>query len=154
MTPRLKNIIIFGVIAIAFVLIYVFFIKKDPEIADLTSSVPEGAVVIPTTSNPNSQIAQDFLNLLLNVKTIKLDVAIFATPAFMSLRDSSIVLTPDGNEGRPNPFAPLGVDNAVAPVTPATFTTPPPAANPGTTPTAVPIMTPPIPMVPPPGIIN
>ena len=60
---------------------------------------------------------QDFLSLLLNVKSIKLDSTIFDDPAFLSLYDSSITLTPDGTEGRVNPFAPLGADVVVA-VTP------------------------------------
>ena len=76
-----------------------------------SSSVsPASATNIP---DANSLIAKDFLNLLLNVKNIKLDDSIFADNAFNSLRDSSIVLTPDGNEGRPNPFAPLGSENII-----------------------------------------
>lgn len=57
-----------------------------------------------------SAIAGDFLNLLLNVKNIRLDDSILRDPSFNNLRDSSITLIPDGNEGRPNPFAQFGND--------------------------------------------
>ncbi|OGI63447.1 hypothetical protein A2818_00785 [Candidatus Nomurabacteria bacterium RIFCSPHIGHO2_01_FULL_40_12] len=113
MTQINKNIIIFLSVAVFFILFYIFFIRKTPEVASLVSSSsvsPASATNIP---DANSLIAKDFLNLLLNVKNIKLDDSIFADNAFNSLRDSSIVLTPDGNEGRPNPFAPLGSENII-----------------------------------------
>ncbi len=115
MTPKIKNIIIFTVIAVVIILVYFFFIKKEPNQANLVSSsdptmpTPEGSI-----PNDNDLIAADFLSMLLNVKNINLDDSIFSDPAFLSLRDSSILLIPDGNEGRPNPFAPIGVEN-VAP---------------------------------------
>jgi len=114
--PKIKNIIIFTAIAATFVLIYIFFIKPSPEEANLVSS-PSNTVLpdVNSTStdiNPNttSLLAKDFLTLLLNVKNIKLDDSILSDPAFFNLKDSSIVLEPDGNEGRPNPFAPFGND--------------------------------------------
>jgi hypothetical protein len=74
-----------------------------------------------TTSNstPDPLLAQDFLDLLLNIQSIKLDNAIFSDNAFINIskHDTSIILTPDGTEGRPNPFAPLGAD-VVAAATP------------------------------------
>lgn len=113
MIPKTKNIIIFLALAAIFVLVYIFFIKSPPEETGLISSPPDG--VLPSTTAeagaPNSSITADFLSLLLSVKNIKLDDAIFSDNAFNSLIDSSITLIPDGNEGRPNPFAPLGVDN-------------------------------------------
>ena len=83
-------------------------------------------------SGAQSSIQQEFLPILLNIKNLKLDDSIFQDPAFLSLTDSSIILVPDGNEGRPNPFAPIGFDtigssSVVAPGAgskPATFTTP------------------------------
>lgn len=133
--PKIKNIIIFVIIAIVLILIYVYFIKPEPDTATLISSsgspeVPAGAV----TDN-NSTITEEFLTLLLSVKSIKLDDSIFTDPAFASLSDSTIVLTPDGNEGRPNPFAPFGNDVVMAPTitTPRTIipttATPNPAPN-------------------------
>ena len=103
---KIKNIIILVVIGAILVLIYIFLIKAPDETATLVSS----SGVAPATTTTDSSVAKDFLTLLLNVKNIKLDDAIFSDSAFGALRDSSITLTPDGNEGRPNPFAPLGID--------------------------------------------
>ncbi|KKR79481.1 MAG: hypothetical protein UU24_C0007G0008 [Candidatus Nomurabacteria bacterium GW2011_GWA2_40_9] len=117
MNPKIKNIIFFTGIALVMILVYVFFIKKDSEQANLvTTSLNTNKIVSSTlpksdaTQEANSQIAKDFLSLLLSVKNITLDDAIFNDIAFTSLRDSSIILTPLGNEGRPNPFAPIGAE--------------------------------------------
>ena len=123
MVPKIKNIIIFVVIAAAFILIYIFFIKPSPDQGSLVSS-PSGTSLPSVnssgtdTSIPNGtpMVAKDFLTLLLNVKNIKLDDTIFSDLAFNSLHDSSITLTPDGTEGRPNPFAKFGNDSAPAPL--------------------------------------
>lgn len=115
MTSKVKNIIIFVAVGIALVLIYIFFIKKGPEENALISTSPIEAVPSANVSNQNISINQDFLSLLLNVKNIKLNTAIFSDLAFTSLHDSSIVLVPDGTEGRPNPFAPIGSDNLAPP---------------------------------------
>ena len=117
--PKIKNILIFTAIGVIFVLIYIYFIKPSSPTADLVSSFPtetaESAAPL-ESSDTNSLVAEEFLTLLLNVKNIKLDDAIFSDKAFNSLRDSSITLTPDGNEGRPNPFAPIGTDIFTLPV--------------------------------------
>src|ERR1019366_5287181 len=107
--PKIRNIIIFAAIAVVFILLYVFFIKPAPQQADLVSStlpsVGTTSGSVPAPGSGNSLNTQDFLTLLLNVNNIKLDDAIFSDPAFAGLHDSSIVLTPDGTQGRPNPFA-------------------------------------------------
>ncbi|MCX6752220.1 MAG: hypothetical protein NTZ87_01835 [Candidatus Nomurabacteria bacterium] len=117
---KIKNIIIFVSIAVALVLIYIFFIKpSDDTPAALISS---GGT--PTTSSgvvaadANSKVARDFLDSLLNIKNIKLNDTIFSDNAFISLHDSSITLTPDGTEGRVNPFAALGNDAVSTPSIP------------------------------------
>src|SRR3989339_183611 len=109
--PTIKNIIIFLTIGGVFVLIYIFFLKPAPSVAPLVSSAPSTvASNTETTVEDNQLVAKDFLTLLLSVKSIKLNDTIFSDPAFGSLHDSSITLTPDGTEGRVNPFAPLGTD--------------------------------------------
>ena len=130
--PKIRNIIIFTAIAASLVLIYIFFIKKSaPE--DSLISLPSNTTLpsMNTSSLINLQggsslVADDFLNLLLSVKNIKLDDAILSDPAFTSLHDSSITLIPDGNEGRVNPFAQFGNDPipAIPVVMPATPTAP------------------------------
>lgn len=113
MSPKIKNLIIFIVIAVGIVLVYIFFIKKGPEQAPLVSVSNSTTPV--TNLQPNSSLlTQDFLSVLLNVKNIKLDDTIFKDPAFISLSDSSILLVPDSTEGRPNPFAPIGSDVQVS----------------------------------------
>jgi hypothetical protein len=122
MAPKIKNIIIFVIVAAVFILIYIFFIKPSPDQASLISSsstsLPDvnGSGANTNIPNGNSLVSQDFLTLLLNVKNIKLNDAILSDPAFNSLRDSSIVLTPDGTEGRLNPFAQFGSDSITAPI--------------------------------------
>ncbi len=119
MTPKIKNIIIFLGIGVVLILLYVFLIKGSPDQASLTSTSND--VVIPASGVPdeNSLIAQDFLTLLLSVKSISLQDSIFKDPAFISLQDSSIELVQDHTEGRPNPFAPIGSDIIVTPATPS-----------------------------------
>jgi len=99
------------------ILAYVFFFGGDKAEEDaLVSTSPDASTTESGASGAGLVIAQDFLSLLLNVKSIRLDDSIFADPAFLSLRDSSIMLIPDGTEGRPNPFAPIGSDIIAAPV--------------------------------------
>jgi hypothetical protein len=115
---NIKNIIIFVVVAVILVLIYIYFIRGTSE-PDALVSTSSGVIVTNSTSTDASTedptMARDFLTLLLSVKNIKLNDSIFSDPAFATLRDSSIVLTPDGTEGRPNPFAPVGSDSAGVP---------------------------------------
>ncbi|MEK7471563.1 MAG: hypothetical protein AAB623_02865 [Patescibacteria group bacterium] len=127
--PKIKNIIIFISIALVFFLIYIFFLKPSGEQASLVSSgvgstLPnmDGSTLNTSTSNTNSFISKDFLVLVSNIKNIKLNDSIFSDPAFNSLHDSSITLTPDGTEGRPNPFAQFGNDAVPVSVTTTTPT--------------------------------
>jgi hypothetical protein len=109
MSSNIKNIIIFISIAIVLILVYVFFIKQSPEPANLVS-VSDNPISVNATG---STLDKDFLPILLNIKNIKLDDSIFSDPAFIVLIDSNVVLVPEGNEGRPNPFASFGVENKV-----------------------------------------
>ena len=123
MTPKIRNIIIFISIAIVFVLIFIFVPKSTPDQGSLVSSPTTlpgiNDSVDGSPQSATSLVAKDFLTLLLSVKNIKLNDAIFSDVTFNSLRDSSITLTPDGNEGRPNPFAQFGNENiSTSPVTP------------------------------------
>ncbi len=106
MLPKIKNAIIFISIAAVLGLAYVFLIKESP--SDTLVSYPQADGTAADATAP--ALDQDFLPLLLSVKSIRLDDSIFSDPAFMNLVDGSILLVPDNNEGRPNPFAPLGAD--------------------------------------------
>ena len=132
MASKIKNIIIFSVIAILLVLGYIFFLKPAPDEGNLVSSSTDVATTTSSgtsTIDQNSSVSRDLLAILLNVKNVKLDDSIFANIAFINLHDSSIALAPpsQGEEGRPNPFAPIGYDPAVMlpPVTPVVPEIPP-----------------------------
>ena len=133
--PKIKNIIIFLAIGVALVLVYIFFIKSSPEPGNLATTSNSAAIPdsTGTASDPNTAVGQEFLTLLLNVKNINLNDAIFTDPAFISLRDSSITLVQDGTEGRPNPFAPIGAEDIQTVPTPTDGTTPGTQAGGGTT---------------------
>lgn len=62
------------------------------------------------------------LNLLNQVRSLKIDTALFTDPTFVSLRDYSVAITPEP-VGRPNPFAPLPGE-AVKPAASQTSATP------------------------------
>ena len=120
-----KNIIIFSVIGILVVLLIAYFVSREEEPENLLYSSSDPLLASPATAPLTPSLSGDFLSLLLNIQNIKLDDAILSDPAFRNLRDSSIFLTPDGTEGRPNPFAPIGFDISatpanIAPVPPPT----------------------------------
>lgn len=132
---KIKNIIIFVAIGVALVLVYIFFLKPTGEEASLVSSTtaaPGSENMVTNTLGETSVSADEFLTLLLNVKNIGLDISIFSDVAFNSLHDSSVILNPDGNEGRPNPFAQFGNDAITASVSPVVTTTPSTQLVPGT----------------------
>ena len=115
MKANIKNIII-GVVAVAVLAGgYFMFIKKAPAEAPLTSSSGI-ATSEASTATVSPEIGKDFVTFLLSVKSIKLDDSIFSDPAFLSLKDSSILilLIDSGVMGRPNPFAPIGTDTSSA----------------------------------------
>ena len=120
MASKIKNIIIFTIIAASLILIYIFFIKKAPEEENFISS-SNTALSDTNTLQQNSLIARDFLSVLLSVKSIKLNDTIFSDGAFVQLHDSSILLTSPspGDQGRLNPFAPIGYEAAITPPPPA-----------------------------------
>src|SRR5262245_54371453 len=127
MAPKLRNVILFILILLLCGGVYYwFFLRNSGEetgnIVSTSGEVPGVAGGTTTSSNPTSTNVptDEFLALLLNVRNIKLPDSILNDPAFGSLKDSSITLTQDGTEGRPNPFAQFGNDQAAT--TPPTGT--------------------------------
>ncbi len=55
-------------------------------------------------------VLNTILATLSSIKSITLEDKIFTSNAFQSLVDGTVPLVKDGNEGRPNPFAPIGND--------------------------------------------
>lgn len=79
-----------------------------------TTGAPVSGLAPTSTSTVDAdQIGQEFLAQLLNIRSIKLREDIFSSPSFLSLTDFTIELIQAGNEGRINPFAPFGADEAV-----------------------------------------
>jgi hypothetical protein len=110
MSSKIKNIIIFVVIGLVLVFVYIFFLKPAPDQGNLVSSTSTTTPGTGTATSPTDTVGQEFLSLLLSVKSIKLDDSIFSDTVFNGLHDSSIEIVGDGTEGRPNPFAPIGSD--------------------------------------------
>lgn len=148
--PNIRNIIIFLGLAAVFTAVYINFIKSEPEpnltttsslSNSTTSNNPSGA-----SSGTQNVVAQNFLSLLLSTKDIKLDDSIFSEKSFQGLLDSSIMLVPDINAGRPNPFAQFGSDNSALPASTTSSTTPATVSGSSTTP-IVPTTAPVVPAV-------
>lgn len=130
MSSIIKTILILIVLAGIGYGIYFYFSKQNAVTPVLNTASAPIAPVANTSNNVNSTTntnptmsEQDFLTILLSVRKINLNEEIFKEPAFETLKNSTIELVPDGNEGRPNPFAPIGTDPIVStPVSNATTT--------------------------------
>jgi len=115
--PIIRTTIIIAAVVIIGVVGYkVFFNKSSAPASALQTTAGVGAGQPTPPSNTVSStsstafVGQDFLTLLLNVQSIKLDDSIFSNKEFTLLQDFNRPIPPDTNPGRPNPFAPLGID--------------------------------------------
>ena len=98
------NIVISVFVLVAIVVGYLFLNREKETDVNLKST--SGAVLVLESKADLSQTDKEFLDILVNLKTLKLDVSIFANPAFINLSDFGQKLNPEP-KGRPNPFAPL-----------------------------------------------
>lgn len=144
MSSKIKNLI-FVLVGLALILVYILFFKKDKVEENLTinSNSINTAEINTVATNPiDDQLSNEILATLSSIKSITLEDKIFKSNAFNSLIDGTVPLVQDGNEGRPNPFAPIGTDPATSTNTtvitdttkPETVTSPQGATTP-TTPT-------------------
>lgn len=111
--PKIKNIIIFFVIGMVLIVAYLLLFKKSEPIPDLITSIDLNTNTVDSNGEVvslDTTISEQFLADLLGIRNIHLEDNIFFDPAFMALKDPDVVLIPEGNEGRPNPFAPIGTD--------------------------------------------
>ncbi len=76
----------------------------------LQSQVTNTAVTIPQGNTTTDQTIQSVLRQINNLDQIKLNTDIFDKPEFLALKDMSQDLPEPTDVGRPNPFAPIGVD--------------------------------------------
>ncbi len=81
----------------------------------LSSEVTGKAVTIPQGNTTTDQTIQSVLRQINDLDQIKLDTTIFAKPEFLALKDISQELPAPSDIGRPNPFAPIGVDIGTVP---------------------------------------
>lgn len=114
----IKKIVILIIVVIIAAVIYNMFFKSKAPTGALTSSNP--VATTPTGGVTETAVGRELLATLLNLRTIKLNEQIFSNPSFTSLQDFTITLVGTGNEGRPNPFAPIGADQAGGQGAPAT----------------------------------
>jgi hypothetical protein len=82
-------------------------------------SQTNNSILTTTTTSSSTVVGQDFVNQLLTLKSIQLNDAIFSNPSFNTLTDFSQPV-PTEPQGRPNPFAPIGVDSVNGPTVYAT----------------------------------
>lgn len=75
-----------------------------------SSSSSEGSL-LSTEVIGNNGPDKDLVSTLLALRAVKLDASLFTDPAFISLKDFSTQIVAEP-VGRPNPFAPLGVNAA------------------------------------------
>ncbi len=79
----------------------------------LVSNKKQGDQTLSTVganTDSTNEVGDEFLATLLNLQVLKLDGDIFNANTFTGLQDFSITLVQLGNQGRPNPFAPIGSD--------------------------------------------
>ncbi|HRH31451.1 MAG TPA: fibronectin type III domain-containing protein [Candidatus Paceibacterota bacterium] len=94
---------------------YFFSNKAEGQSSDdlLRSEVTNKAVGIPQNNPTTDQTIQSILRQVANIDNIKLNTDIFEKPEFLALKDISQELPAPTDIGRPNPFAPIGVDVGV-----------------------------------------
>ncbi len=117
-------LIIVGVIATAG---YFLGFKNDhvdaAETAGLVSANKGATQGLPNTTAAGDNTGSQVVSILRNLSVIKLDDAVFRNPALALLTDISISLPPVTNQGRRNPFAPVGTDNPAVDTTSSATTT-------------------------------
>ncbi|MCC6520427.1 hypothetical protein IT403_00375 [Candidatus Nomurabacteria bacterium] len=99
---------------------YFFVVQKQG--ATGTSSLLSTSNGVTQTVNPAattdisaiSDTGQEFLSSLLSLRKMSLNDGVFTDPAFKSLQDFTRPLVPLGNEGRVNPFSPIGSDPSIS----------------------------------------
>lgn len=95
-----QNKIIFVVLVVVIVT-FAWFGLADQE--------PNSTLLTSTETRADASVAeQEILRLLLDMRSIRLDSAIFENPAFAALRDFGREIIPEP-VGRTNPFAPTDV---------------------------------------------
>lgn len=117
-------IILIVILAIAVVAYFVFGQGDVQQQGGLVSENTNTSVSSPINqpSSPAIDVGQEFISTLLNLQSINLDTTLFSMPTFVTLENRTLTFEDVQTNGRPNPFAPIGV--GVVPVTLAPLETP------------------------------
>lgn len=91
---RYRNVIITVLVALGGFVAYSIFIGTP------------GSVLIEESAPAQTAVEQELIALLIELRSIKLDLSLFENPEFQSLTDFSQELVPEP-VGRENPFAPF-----------------------------------------------
>ncbi len=67
---------------------------------------------VSSDDSTTTPIGQDILSLLSSFQSVSIDSTLFSSPLFQSLKDFSVALSPE-QQGRSNPFAPIGTEAGV-----------------------------------------
>ena len=118
---------VIGAIFIAYFGYQQFFANNSTTTTPLNSALVSSNVSV-NSNTPSVATPDDFLSFLLSVKSIKLNDQILSDSVFSNLHDSTIDLLPDGDQGRPNPFAVYGPNNSN--ISPSISNTPSVTSNP------------------------
>ena len=94
------------IVVLVFVLAY-FYMSGDSS----TSTANTGTL---TAGSTYGAVGSSELSLLNQVRSLRIDTALFRDPVFLSLQDYSVSIPPE-NVGRPNPFAALPGEAVVKP---------------------------------------
>lgn len=98
-----KNLLIALVILVAIIVAGYFYATRDRSTDVLLTSV--------YSNTGSSTVQTNLLTVLRQLRTLRLDDAIFSDPVWLSLRDFGQTLSPQPS-GRVNPFAPLGTSDS------------------------------------------
>jgi len=93
-----KTIISVAVIIVVLLIGYFYF--SGGSASSNTSSLTQ------TQTAASVQVGTRILNLLNQIKSLRIDTSLFKNPAYQTLTDYSVAI-PEVEVGRPNPFAPL-----------------------------------------------
>ena len=91
---KVKTYGVIAIVVLVFVLIYFYSSGGAPAAGNIVAGTSYGS------------IGSSELDLLNQVRSMRIDTSLFSDPAFLSLQDYSVAIAPEG-VGRPNPFAPL-----------------------------------------------
>ncbi len=95
-----KKTIYSAVVIIGALIVTFYLFSKNS-----TPSSTDSLVQVQNTPDASAASAR-ILNLLNQIKSLKIDTTLFSDPAYKTLVDYSVSI-PEVNVGRPNPFAPI-----------------------------------------------